>query len=624
MRKRSERHSQPALAKQAGGSVPADSRNRRFPPRRGFRLALAFLSPFLVLSGIELGLRLVGYGYSTDFFQPTRDGAGYTFNEHFRRQYYPRQPTVRGHPFRIPTPKPPNTIRLFVLGESAALGTPNPSFGFARILQMMLREQYPRRHFQVVNAAMRGINSHIIRDIAADCARHEPDLFLIYAGNNEVVGFRAPEPGSSPLAQNLTLVRATQVIRRTRLAQLIEAGLQRLRPGPSAKQDMAFFRRHALALDDPRRQAVYRNFGTNLADLCAALTATGTPVLLSTVPVNLRDCPPLVSSHRASLTESEKSEWEGFYRQGLAAESAGRWLEAVEFYEQAARRDDHFADLHFALGRCLLALNRREDARRHFGLARDWDALQFRADERINTLIRETAEAFRARGVHFVDAETALAASPLSEDGLPGDRLFQDHVHPRFEGDYLLARTFRDAVVAALGSVLGEPSAPLPSREACAAALAFTPWDELDVRAAAVAQLARPPFLDQLGHEERVRRLRQELKTREDRFQSRGLQAELEIYRQALERTPDDWELHHNLGMLLTTLGKYDAAIGHLEVEVRSFPELAWCRIPISQALAKAGRFGEAEHHLQEALRIDPGFAPAQEMLAAIGRLRRK
>jgi tetratricopeptide (TPR) repeat protein len=98
----------------------------------------------------------------------------------------------------------------------------------------------------------------------------------------------------------------------------------------------------------------------------------------------------------------------------------------------------------------------------------------------------------------------------------------------------------------------------------------------------------------------------------------------LEIYRQALERTPDDWELHHNLGMLLTTLGKYDAAIGHLEVEVRSFPELAWCRIPISQALAKAGRFGEAEHHLQEALRIDPGFAPAQEMLAAIGRLRRK
>jgi hypothetical protein len=87
----------------------------------------------------------------------------------------------------------------------------------------MLREQYPRANIQIVNAAMRGINSHIIRHIAADCAHHEPDLFLVYAGNNEVVGFRAPEPGSSLLAQNLTLIRATQAARRSRLAQLIGA-----------------------------------------------------------------------------------------------------------------------------------------------------------------------------------------------------------------------------------------------------------------------------------------------------------------------------------------------------------------------------------------------------------------
>ena len=590
-------------------------------------MTLAVLSSCLILGGGELGLRLIGYGYRTDFFRSTRDGTGYTFNEKFRRQYYPQQRSVRGHPFRIDARKPPNTIRLFVLGESAALGTPNPSFGFARILAVLLRERYPQRNFEVVNAAMRGINSHIIRDIAGDCARHDPDLFVIYAGNNEVVGFGAPDPDSSLAAQNLARIRATQALKRTRIAQFLEAGLKVLRPEAPTEQGMEFFRRHRLALDDPRREAVYRNFRANLADMCAAMTATGTPVLLATVPVNLRDFPPLASLHRASLTDGNQAEWDRFYRQGVSAESAGQWLPAVDAYQKAADLDDHHAELHFRLGRCQLALNRGDEARAHFGLARDWDALQFRADSRINTLIRETAAHFRAQGVQLVDAEAAMAASPLSEGGLPGNRLFQDHVHPRFDGDYVLARAFYDAIVASLGPALGESSGSptsLPSRDECAQALAFTGWDELDVDAAAADSFARPPFLDQAGHDDRLRQWRQELKAREGRYQRQGLQSELAAYRRALERAPNDWELHHNLGMLLTTLGKHGEAIQHLEVEVRTFPELAWCRLPLSRALVKAGRLGEAEGHLREALRIDGDFAPAKELLAAIRRMPQK
>jgi len=624
MKKSRKPRPQPASARPAAGSADRDPPGHRPDRSRWRKLALAVLSPWLVLGGGELGLRLIQYGYSTDFFLPTRDGAGYTFNEKFRRQYYPEQQSVRGHPFRIDRRKPPHTTRIFVLGESAALGTPNPSFGFARILGVLLRERYPQHNFEVVNAAMRGINSHIIRDIARDCARHEPDLLLIYAGNNEVVGLGAPDPGASPATRSLALLRATQTLKRTRLAQLLEAGLQSLRRKAPAEQDMEFFRRHRLALDDPGREAVYRNFRANLAEMCAALTGAGTPVLVSTVPVNLRDFPPLASLHRASLTEAEMAEWEGHYRRGVAAESAGQWLPAVNAYRQAARVDDHHAELHFRLARCQLALNRGDEARAHFGFARDWDALQFRADRRINTLIRETAAQFRARGVRLVDAEAAMAASPLSEGGLPGNRLVQDHVHPRFDGDYVLARAFYDGIVATLGPALGEPSrspTALPSRDECAQALAFTGWDELDVDSAMADSLTRPPFLDQVGHDDRMRQLRQELKAREDRYRRRGLQPELEVYRQALERAPKDWELHHNLGMLLTALGKPGEAIQHLEVEVQAYPELAWGRLPLGQALMKAGRLREAEDHLQEALRIDGDFAPAKELLAAIRRM---
>ena len=44
--------------------------------------------------------------------------------------------------------------RIFVLGESAAQGIPDPSSSFARIAEVMLRDWYPDRRFEVINTAM--------------------------------------------------------------------------------------------------------------------------------------------------------------------------------------------------------------------------------------------------------------------------------------------------------------------------------------------------------------------------------------------------------------------------------------------------------------------------------------
>ena len=80
------------------------------------------------------------------------------------------------HPCTL-SAKPAGTVRIFVLGESAAMGTPDPSFNFGRILGVMLREQYPGMQFEVVNGAMTAINSYVTREIARDCAARQPDLF---------------------------------------------------------------------------------------------------------------------------------------------------------------------------------------------------------------------------------------------------------------------------------------------------------------------------------------------------------------------------------------------------------------------------------------------------------------
>ena len=56
------------------------------------------------------------------------------------------------------------------------------------MLQSMLELRYPGTRFEVVNGAMAGINSNVILPIARDCAGAGGDIWVIYMGNNEVVG----------------------------------------------------------------------------------------------------------------------------------------------------------------------------------------------------------------------------------------------------------------------------------------------------------------------------------------------------------------------------------------------------------------------------------------------------
>ena len=58
--------------------------------------------------------------------------------------------------------KPAGAFRIFVLGESAAMGDPEPAFGPARYLEMLLRDKYPDADFEIENVAFTAINSHVI------------------------------------------------------------------------------------------------------------------------------------------------------------------------------------------------------------------------------------------------------------------------------------------------------------------------------------------------------------------------------------------------------------------------------------------------------------------------------
>jgi tetratricopeptide (TPR) repeat protein len=604
---------QPAAAQRAR---PAISRRRKW----AFRLAAMILVPVLFLGMLEAGLRLGGYGYPTAFMVgPDAEGV-YMPNPQFGWRFFPHAIARKAEPFFI-TAKAPGVIRIFVLGSSAAQGIPIPSFGFGPVLESLLRDRHPGVKIEIVNVAMTAINSHVAVEIARDCAAHQPDLFVVYMGNNEVVGPYGPGTVFQQWSPSRRLIRGNIRLKSTRVGQLLDDAMSRLHfcgSSPTKWQGLEMFMGNPVAADDPRLPAVYDNYRHNLIDICGIARRAGAGVILSTVAVNLRDCPPFASQHRSDLSPEDLAKWESIYRAGVELEKKEKRQEAIGKYEAASRIDDRYAELQFRLGRCYAAQKRPAEARKRFVLACELDSLRFRADSRINAVIREAAAEGETSGVCGVDAEQAFAKSELSPDGVPGENLFYEHVHLTFDGNYLLARTVLEQVEAALPQLAASRKAGEPlSREQCAESLILTPWDEYQMLALMAEVVTRPPFNNQLDHDiraasmrERSARLGKVAKT------PHAQEAAYERYEAAMQKSPDNWDLQRRFGQIAAVNGRLAEATEHLKIVMKKMPWDAGTYITLGQIAQCGGKTDEAIDYFQKALKIDPGLAMAHHNLA--------
>jgi tetratricopeptide (TPR) repeat protein len=599
-------------------SRPPLSRRRKWL----FRLTAAILSPALFLVLLEAGLRLGGYGFPTAFFVGPDAGGVCTPNPQFAQRFVPGAISGKPTPCFV-SAKPAGTIRVFILGSSAAQGIPNPSFSFGRILEVMLRERYPGVKFEVVNAALAGINSHVVLDIARDCAARQPDLFVVYMGNNEVIGPYGPGSFSQRWSPSLKLIRASMWVKSTRVGQLLGDTIRCFRPekGTSAQQlGMEMFLDNQVSADDPRLEAVYGNCRQNLIDVCEVGRRAGAAVILSTVAVNLRDCPPFASLHRSDLTDGELAKWQSHYEAGVEFEAKKQWRKAIARYEAVAAIDDRFAEVSFRLGRCHAALGRHAEARERFVAARDLDTLRFRADSRIGAIVREVAAAQEAAGVCSVDAEEAFGKSELASGGIAGEGLLHEHVHLTFDGNYLLARTVMEQIERALPQLASSRKGDaLLSRRECAELLALTPWDEHQMALQMFEMTSRPPFTNQIDHSLRQASSRKRVEELEKQaLAPQTIAAALKCCEAALKRTPDDGDLHHRYGLLAMARGRPEIAADHFRIALEKLPLEAEVHVHLGQALRNCGRLEEAISQFRKALGIDPLDAQANSNLASV------
>jgi tetratricopeptide (TPR) repeat protein/lysophospholipase L1-like esterase len=377
--------------------------------KRLFTLMLVVL-PFLTFLLIEIFLRIFSYGGRQELFisAPEPFSQLLMINPNIARRYF------SGKRF-IPTPsndtflkqKPAHCKRIFVLGGSTAAGYPyERNLRFSRILESSLQTSYTDDLIEVVNLSMSAINSYTLLDFMDELLAQQPDAILIYAGHNEYYGALGVSSRESfgrrrgwvLTALKLRKLRFFLAIRDlTALVRHAGSGL----PPADATLMERIVGDQQIPMDGPLYRAGLEQFEKNLRAILEKAKRRQVPVILSELVSNVRDMPPFISLP--------------------GPESADQVF-------QQARQSEVQGDVECAK---LLYLR-----------AKDLDALRFRAPEAFNVVIHQLAQEFRLPVVPMVSRFEAA-----SLNGLIGDQLMVDHLHPNIDGYFIMADAFEKALL---------------------------------------------------------------------------------------------------------------------------------------------------------------------------------
>jgi len=389
--------------------------------KRAVFMAVTLAIPLAALGVVEGVLRLAGWGGYPAFLRVAGtlpSGASVALVEPAAsKPYFFANPTRPGYAeeTNFLMPKPPGTVRIFIVGESAAKGYPQPrNLSMQSFLQAMLADAWPDRTVEVISLGTTAVASFPLVYLVRDAVRYDPDLFVFYVGNNEFFGAYGVASINSFGTMPTWALPWMRGLRGLAVVQAAE-GLVRGKADESRTLMEQMVAQTVIEADSPLRAAAARNLETHLGRMLDAVAAAGVPAVVCTTAANESGLAP------------------------LGGDSA------------AATR--------FAEGTRLAAAGEREAARAAFLEARDLDTMPWRPIAATEAAIRRAAE-----GRDVVVCDVAETFRRLSPEGATGWDLLDDHVHLSLRGQAEAAR----AVVASMAGL----SPPLQVEPATSAALA--------------------------------------------------------------------------------------------------------------------------------------------------------
>lgn len=567
----------------------------------------------LLLVFLEIALRVCGYGYSTAFFKKLKIGnEDYLVqNDDFALRFFRKEIARNPGVLRMKAEKPDGTIRIFIFGESAAMGDPEPAYGASRYLEVLLREKFANTKFEIINVAFTAINSHVIVPIARECARHEGDIWIVYMGNNEMVGPFGAATVFGLQAPPMPLVKFVTSVQKARVGQLLMALARKFHRSATKSASwggMQMFLENQVGPDDPHKEIVYRNFSKNLTDILQSGLNAKAKIILNTVAVNLKDSPPFASVLNSNAPAADVEKFDDALAKARARETQRDFAEAAKFYQEATKLQPLFAEARYHLAECLLALTNLNGAREQFQLACDDDVLPFRADSRINTTIREAGQRLAKSELVLLDAAEILPTNNPAK--VCGQETFYEHVHFNYDGNYNLAIAWAKEIEKLIPvNANTEKTREWTSKVECENQLGLTDWNREFILQSLIRRFQQPPLSSQSNNPERLAALQnQENEFRREMTLSNAPVCQ-KLYLAAIRRTPEDFVILENYADFLEGIGNFKEAVAQWRLSRDLIPHDFLPFFQIGRLLARLGQHAEAKRSLEQAVSIRPSLA---------------
>jgi tetratricopeptide (TPR) repeat protein len=380
--------------------------------KRLFSIIL-LLIPVIFFVILELILNIANYGGNLDLFISGEGeySAYKTCNQNVGFRYFSKQGSAPAPPLDLfLKEKPENCYRIFVLGGSTTAGYPyGNNLMFTRILQKRLANRFPERKIEMVNTAMAAINSYTFVDYMDEILSNEPDALLIYAGHNEFYGALGVASSES-IGKYRSVILLYLKLKNFKIFLLLRKIINGITGGirkifgnestgiPTATLMERLVADQNIAFGSSVYQRGKNQFRQNLNFVLEKAKKAGKPVLVSELVSNIRDQPPFVS-----LVTND-------------------YPPALELYNEAVKQKDQ---------------GNHDIARQKYLLAKDLDALRFRASEEFNQIIHQLCKQY---GMTVVPMKEAFESE--SENGLIGNNLMLEHLHPNIRGYFVMADAF--------------------------------------------------------------------------------------------------------------------------------------------------------------------------------------
>jgi tetratricopeptide (TPR) repeat protein len=361
---------------------------------------ILILIPILFFVILELFLRLFNYGRNDDQWIKITETKQMLNPEIAGRYFFNTKDLPQSNNDAFDIIKRENTFRVFVLGGSSAQGFPfSPNGTFSRYIRDRLELTFPENYIEVINLGITATNSYTIRDLIPEVLEQKPDLILIYAGHNEYYG--AFGVGSTEnIGNSREFVNFLIRLNKFKSVELLRNGINNLMAIFSSKTEQSLHRGGTLMARIVKEQLIPYNsksynvgieqFEENFKDILQMTQDADVPIVIGTLVSNLKDQKPFIS------VGSDKNE---------------------------------FADSVYLKAQLQLKLGKISLADSLFRMAKDLDALRFRAPEKINEIIKQLALKYHCG---LVDVDSVFNSN--SPDGILGNNLTVDHLHPSLSG----------------------------------------------------------------------------------------------------------------------------------------------------------------------------------------------